>query len=120
MLPDAPFWGACHQQPIVSNPALYRVIAEIPPGEGGHVREGVLLRHVGGLANGPDHLSILIHQHGPVTVIQKVLPREGIRRPVPGEGGGDLPDRCTPIPVADVVEGEDQNPYQGDQSDKGC
>ena len=46
--------------------------------------------------------------------------REGIRRPVPGEGGGDLADRCTPIPVADVVEGEDQNPYQGDQSDKGC
>ena len=65
VLPHAPLGGADHQQAVLPHPALDRVVVQIPPGEGGHVGEGVLLGHVRRLPQGPGHLPVRADEHGP-------------------------------------------------------
>ena len=119
VLPHAPLGRAHHQQSVLPDAALHRVVIEIPPGEGGHVREGILFRHVGGLAEGPDHLPVLADQDGPAVIPQQRITRKVILRPIIGQGVGDTGDRDAPAPAAvGVVEGEGQDARYGDNGDE--
>ena len=119
VLPHAPLGGAHHQQAIVPDAALHRVVIEIPPVKEATSREGILLRHVCGFAEGPDHLPVLANQDGPAVIPQQRITGKAILRPVIGQGVGDTRDGDAPAPTAvGVVEGDGQDARYGDDGDE--
>ena len=91
VLPGAPLRAARHQQTVLPYPYLYRVVAQIPAGKGGHIGKGVAVGHIGGFALLPHHGAALVHQHGPQLLLRQVLPAgKGIAPLRPHQGGGEL------------------------------